>query len=180
MTTLCPPFLLNRYESDCLAFHSLPRGCSSRDRCSLPANPELAGYSVSCGRYGFQRGAGGACGTWKESGWRRPGRSRCRGSLLAMGMGDLKLFAAVGAWIGFTQLGVALVMTAMAGGAMGILWTMRHHASGEVFDGAGDLLFGWRRRGFAAHHAVTLDNPLGHKMPYAPAIAIGTLFSFFC
>src|SRR6266481_138857 len=36
--------------------------------------------------------------------------------LRGMGMGDLKLFAAVGAWIGPGQLVVALVATGIAGG----------------------------------------------------------------
>jgi prepilin peptidase CpaA len=102
----------------------------------------------------------------------------CR--LRATGLGDLKLCVAVGAWIGFTQLGVALVMTAIAGGAMAILWTLHHGALGEVFEGAGDLLIGFAQRKFRPHPALSLDSPGAHKMPYAPAIAIGTLFSFFC
>ena len=100
--------------------------------------------------------------------------------LRAPGMGDLKLCAAVGAWIGFTQLGVALVITAIAGGAMAILWTARRGGVGESFDGAGDLLFGFAQGRFRPHPILSLDNPRAHKMPYAPAIAIGTLLSFFC
>jgi prepilin peptidase CpaA len=100
--------------------------------------------------------------------------------LRGMGMGDLKLCAAVGAWIGFRQLGLALVIAAMAGGAMAVCWAVRHGAMGESFDGAGDLVFGIRQRGFRPHPALAVDNPRAHKMPFAPAIAIGTLFSFFC
>ena len=100
--------------------------------------------------------------------------------LRAMGMGDLKLCAAVGAWVGFTQLAVALVATAIAGGVMALLWTTRNRAVKESLDGAGELLFGLPRRGFRPHPTLVLDNPQAHAMPYAPAIAMGTLFSFFC
>lgn len=100
--------------------------------------------------------------------------------LRVMGMGDLKLCAAVGAWIGFAQLGVALVITAIAGGVLAILWTLRRGALGEVSDGASEVLSRLLRGNFGRHPTLTLDNPLGHKMPYAPAIAVGALFSFFC
>jgi prepilin peptidase CpaA len=100
--------------------------------------------------------------------------------LRGMGMGDLKLCAAVGAWIGFTQLAVALVITAMAGGVMAIVWAARHGALEESFDGAADLAFGAVRRGFRPHPVLTLDHPRARGIPYAPAIAVGALFSFFC
>lgn len=100
--------------------------------------------------------------------------------LRGMGMGDLKLCAAVGAWVGFTQLAVALVITAMAGGVMALVWAGRHGAIGESFDGAADLAFGVLRRGLRPHPVLTLDHPRARGIPYAPAIAVGTLFSFFC
>ena len=100
--------------------------------------------------------------------------------LRALGMGDLKLCAAVGAWVGFAQLTVALVMTAIAGAVIGIVWAARNGLVQDALEGAGDLLFSFPRRGFRPHETLALDNPRAHKMPYAPAIAIGTLFSFFC
>jgi len=100
--------------------------------------------------------------------------------LRAMGMGDLKLCAAVGAWVGVEQLGVALVVTAVAGGVMAILWAVLHAEVGSSIDGASDLVFGFPARGFRPHSTLTLDNPRARTMPWAPAIAIGTIFSFFC
>jgi prepilin peptidase CpaA len=100
--------------------------------------------------------------------------------LRGLGMGDLKLCAAVGAWVGFSQLGTALLLTAMAGGVMAILWAARHRVLKASFRGAADLACGFQRRGFRPHPDLVLDNPLGHKMPYAPAIAIGAVLSFFC
>jgi prepilin peptidase CpaA len=96
-----------------------------------------------------------------------------------MGMGDVKLCAAIGAWIGPAQLFTALVLTGLAGGAMALCWAACGGFLGELFRGSGDLLFGLRKRGLRPHPELNLGNPLARSMPYAPAIAIGTLISFF-
>ncbi len=95
-----------------------------------------------------------------------------------MGMGDVKLCAAIGAWIGPGQLMLALVITGMAGGVMALCWAAAGGFLGELFQGTGDLLIGFGKRGLRPQPERVLDNPLARKMPYAPAIAIGTLFSF--
>jgi prepilin peptidase CpaA len=96
-----------------------------------------------------------------------------------MGMGDVKLCAAIGAWIGPSQLGLALVVTGIAGGIMAIGWAVAGGFLGELFNGTSDLIFGMKERGMRPHPELVLDNPKTRKMPYAPAIAIGTLVSFF-
>lgn len=96
-----------------------------------------------------------------------------------MGMGDVKLCAAIGAWIGPAQLLIALVVTGIAGGVIAIVWAAAGGFLGELFRGTGDLVFGVRQRGLRAHPELVLANPRTRKMPYAPAIAIGTLVSFF-
>jgi prepilin peptidase CpaA len=96
-----------------------------------------------------------------------------------MGMGDLKLCAAIGAWIGPQQLVLALVMMGLAGGVMALFWAIRGGFLKESLSGAGDLVFGMRKRGLRPHPTLVLANPCARKMPYAPAIAIGTIFSFF-
>jgi prepilin peptidase CpaA len=96
-----------------------------------------------------------------------------------MGMGDVKLCAAIGAWIGPSQMLTALILTGMAGGLIALCWAIAGGFAGEMLSGAGDIIFGLRKRGLSPHPELTLDNPLTRKMPYAPAIAIGTLVSFF-
>lgn len=96
-----------------------------------------------------------------------------------MGMGDVKLCAAIGAWVGPGQLMIALVLTGITGGIMALVWAACGGFLGELFSGAGDLVFGLKKRGLRPHPELVLDNPLTRKMPYAPAIAIGTLVSFF-
>jgi prepilin peptidase CpaA len=96
-----------------------------------------------------------------------------------MGMGDVKLLAGIGAWIGPGQLMLALVITGLAGGVMAVGWALIGGFAGELLKGSGDLLLGWKQRGTLAHPELKLTNPRARKMPYAPAIAIGTLISFF-
>ncbi|MDQ2840166.1 MAG: A24 family peptidase [Acidobacteriota bacterium] len=95
-----------------------------------------------------------------------------------MGMGDVKLCAAIGAWIGPSQLGLALVVMAIAGGIMAFLWAVCGGFLLESLDGVGDLVFGMRKRGFRPHETLVLTNQKTRKLPYAPAIAVGVLFSF--
>lgn len=96
-----------------------------------------------------------------------------------MGMGDVKLCAAIGAWIGPRQLITALVLTGIVGGIMALCWAAAGGFLGELFRGTGDLVFGLRKRGLKPDPELNLSNPQARKMPYAPAIAIGTLVSFF-
>jgi prepilin peptidase CpaA len=96
-----------------------------------------------------------------------------------MGAGDVKLCAAIGAWIGPNQLFIALVITAMAGGIMVLCWAAFGGFLKDLFTGAGSVVFGWKERGMHRDPEMVLSNPLKRKMPYAPAIAIGTLISFF-
>jgi len=98
--------------------------------------------------------------------------------LRGMGMGDLKLCAAIGAWLGPQQMGFALVMTFIAGAVMGVIWAMATGTLSKSLDSTGDLLSGFAKDGIRPHDTIVLDNPSTLKLPYAPAIAFGTLFSF--
>jgi len=95
-----------------------------------------------------------------------------------MGAGDVKLCAAVGAWIGPAQMVFALIFTALAGGVIVMIWALAGGFLLDLFQGTGDLMAVWKR-GKVRDPEATIDNPHRRKMPYAPAIAVGTLFSFF-
>jgi prepilin peptidase CpaA len=87
-----------------------------------------------------------------------------------MGAGDVKLAGAIGAWIGPDQLFIALIVTAMAGGVMILLWALWAFGIKRLFNS---------RNTSDGEQKPALSSFLKRKMPYAPAIAIGTLFSFF-
>jgi prepilin peptidase CpaA len=71
---------------------------------------------------------------------------------------------------------LALVISAMAGGIMALCWGAFGGFLREMFTGASELVFEWKTGGDTG---MSLANPLKRKMPYVPAIAIGTLVSFF-
>jgi prepilin peptidase CpaA len=96
-----------------------------------------------------------------------------------MGMGDVKLFAAIGAWIGPQQLIFAFIFMGLAGGAMALGWAIWGGFLKESMSGTADLIFGFRKRGLRPHATLTLSNPGARKIPYAPAIAVGAILSFF-
>jgi prepilin peptidase CpaA len=82
-----------------------------------------------------------------------------------MGAGDVKLCAAIGAWIGPNQFLIAVVLTALAGGLVVLVMAI---ARGVL-----------RVMGRISREEASLGSLMETKMPYAPAIAIGTLISFF-
>jgi prepilin peptidase CpaA len=98
--------------------------------------------------------------------------------LRGMGMGDLKLCVAVGAWIGPSQVVLAMVLTGLAGGAIAVCWALAGGFLWQALRGTVGLVAGFARKGLKPHETLALDNPLARKMPYAPAIAIGTICSF--
>jgi prepilin peptidase CpaA len=96
-----------------------------------------------------------------------------------MGMGDVKLLASIGAWIGPQQVVFAFVFMGLAGGVMALGWALRGGFVQDALTGTADLVFGFRKRGLRQHTTLTLANRAAHKMPYAPAIAVGAILSFF-
>lgn len=100
-----------------------------------------------------------------------------------MGAGDVKLCAAIGAWVGPQQMLMALIFISLAGGVMAIVWSVAGGFAGELFQETGYLVLGGRKRkagaDAASPQAREAQVPMRRKMPYAPAIAIGTLLSFF-
>ena len=90
-----------------------------------------------------------------------------------MGAGDVKLCAAIGAWIGPMQLLVGLVATSIIGGIMVFCWAILGGFFIDLFRGPG------KEHSKHGESNPVRANPLKRKMPYAPAIALGTLFSFF-
>jgi len=65
----------------------------------------------------------------------------------------------------------------MVGGIMALGWAVWGGFLKELLNGASDLTFGIGNK--EVREEMSLSNKKKRKMPYAPAIAIGTLLSFF-
>ena len=95
-----------------------------------------------------------------------------------MGAGDVKLCAAIGAWVGPAQMIFALVFTAMAGGIIILCWVAVAFVRG-LFSRLRNRNSASKEGEAQADPEPVIPNLLKRNMPYAPAIAVGTLLSFF-
>lgn len=103
-----------------------------------------------------------------------------------LGGGDAKLLAAVGALVGLDRVFMALFLTAVVGGAMGIFVMLRKGAVTQTMANLKTIMLtmgrgtftGWKRDG-ESQAAVTLDTPGVITVPYGVAIAAGALLAWF-
>lgn len=95
-----------------------------------------------------------------------------------LGMGDCKLLAASGAWLGLYQMVYVLFGTALAGGVLAVLFAAREGQLAYALRSTFSVVTGWTQHGIRKNHEVSLDNPSAMSMPYGPAIAAGVFFSF--
>ena len=100
-------------------------------------------------------------------------------ALRGMGGGDVKLVAALGAWLG---PGLALwlgLFTALAGGPIAIIVALSRGYLGRALRNVWGLLMFWRVAGIQPHPALTLDSPGAPRLPYAVPIATGLVVTLW-
>jgi prepilin peptidase CpaA len=89
-----------------------------------------------------------------------------------LGAGDVKLLVAIGALMGPTFTLWTLLGTALAGGALGLVYAWRRGALESTLQNAGQGAQVFRITRSAASLKAVADGSTG-RMPYAPAIALG-------
>ena len=72
----------------------------------------------------------------------------------------------------------AAYLTFIAGAVIGLVWAACTRSLSSSLASTGDLLRSFTKNGIRPHDTIVLEKSTGLKIPYAPAIAIGTLFSF--
>lgn len=88
----------------------------------------------------------------------------------ATGAGDVKLFAAAGAFIGPAHMMMAFVYTALAGGAIAIVVSLWRQRLRQTIGGTAQLI------ATAGASAPVIERPIeNNRFAYAPAIAVGTM-----
>lgn len=100
--------------------------------------------------------------------------------LRALGAGDVKLMAMVGAFVGPQQVLSATLLTLLAGGVLAALVAASQGVLRQTLLNSYCMLLHSVMRGMGGGNA-RLDAPPAAtgKLPYAIAIAAGTIFSFF-
>ena len=94
-----------------------------------------------------------------------------------MGGGDVKLMAAVGAWVGLAQVGILLVISAIAGGLLAAGYVLVHKRLFESLRNVAELVRHHLTEGLAPHPTLNVRQAGTLRLPYGLAIAIGT---FYC
>lgn len=92
-----------------------------------------------------------------------------------MGAGDVKLLAAVGAWLGPAGAGWTALYAAIAGGAMALVMALGRGYLKTAFANLWSLAGYWRAVGPRPYDGLTLQSAAGPRLPYALAIAAGAV-----
>lgn len=92
-----------------------------------------------------------------------------------MGGGDVKLMAAVGALVGFSNTGQALIWCTLFGGLMAIGYVVARKRYRTTLLNLMSLVQFHAKAGATAHPELNLANPEAVRMPYGVAIAFGSL-----
>ena len=100
-------------------------------------------------------------------------------ALRGMGAGDVKLLAAVGAWLGPAQVIWVALITSVAGGILGLVVAAFHGYLRTAGLNIMSLLFSWRASGIRPVEEMTLSGSRGPRLAYAVPIAVGTLVTLW-
>ena len=96
-----------------------------------------------------------------------------------MGAGDVKLILAVGCIAGLSHVAYLLVLTALSGGVMAIVWAMARGQLQQTIMNVGELASHHRHAGLQPHPDLNLKNAATLRLPYALAIAGGSILTFY-
>src|SRR4249920_931910 len=124
--------------------------------------------------FGFTNGWAGSL--WSMAGWAVGCGLFLPWFLLGgMGAGDVKLLAALGAWVGpATAVWIALY-AGIAGGVLALVVSLYGGDLGRVLRNVWGLLMFWRVMGVQPHPELTLRTGKGPRLPYAFPITAGAV-----
>jgi prepilin peptidase CpaA len=124
-------------------------------------------------------------GGWRTAGWSIAGWAV--GLLLflplfalrGLGGGDVKLLAALGAWVGPASVVWVALYAALLGGPLALVIALVRGYGFTAFRNVWSLLTFWRVSGLQPHPTIRLDVPHGPRVPYALPIAAGLMVSLW-
>jgi prepilin peptidase CpaA len=93
----------------------------------------------------------------------------------AMGGGDMKLMAAVGAWVGSDEVMMLILAAALAGGVLAIGRIIFRNVLGETLKNTIRLIFFRFTSGLQPHPELNVQAPESQRVPFGVAIAVGAL-----
>lgn len=100
-------------------------------------------------------------------------------ALGGMGAGDVKLIAAIGAWIGPGAVIYAALYAAVAGGFMAAGVAIAQRCVRQTYDNIQLLILHWRVAGFTPHAQIALGTASSPRLAYAIPVFIGTVVAIW-
>lgn len=94
----------------------------------------------------------------------------------AMGGGDMKMMAAVGAWVGSTHIWTVLIAIGLAGGVLAVVSIVFHKNLVQTVRNTVLLICYRFSSGLQPHPEMNIQAPGSRRVPFGVAIAMGTLF----
>lgn len=96
-----------------------------------------------------------------------------------MGAGDVKLMTAVGCIAGLPHVAYLLVLTALSGGVMALCLAVARGRLHQTISNVGAIATHHSHEGLAPHPDINLSNISTLRLPYALAIASGSLLTLY-
>jgi prepilin peptidase CpaA len=97
----------------------------------------------------------------------------------AMGAGDVKLLAAMGAWLGPGAVCWVAIYGSVAGGVLALPLIISKRAVGRTLANVWGLIGYWRLVGIRPHPGIVLEAPGAIRLPYALPIFVGALVTLW-
>ena len=96
-----------------------------------------------------------------------------------IGAGDVKLMAAIGAWLGPGLALYAGLYAGIVGAILGVSLALAHGCAQQTMTNVQLLLVHWRVTGFTPHAQLNLTAGAGPRLPYAVPILAGTVMAIW-
>ena len=100
-------------------------------------------------------------------------------ALRGMGAGDVKLLAALGAWVGPMQVVWLALFASLAGGVMALIVATSSGHLRTMFRNIGSMLLFWYIAGPKPVPEQTLDRSSSPRLAYAIPIFVGTVITLW-
>lgn len=96
-----------------------------------------------------------------------------------MGAGDVKLLAAIGAWLGPEGALWTALYGAVAGGVLAVVVMLARGYARKAVANIAALLNAWRLGGVRPVDGITLESSTGPRLPYALPLAVGAAIALW-
>jgi prepilin peptidase CpaA len=96
-----------------------------------------------------------------------------------MGAGDVKLLAALGAWLGPANAFWLAIYASMAGGVVAVPLALRHRYLGTAFKNLGSLAKFWWLCGLRPMRQVSLEGGGGPRLAFAVPVFLGMVVTLW-